>query len=190
VEDVGDHADLPAGVAQRFADVRRLQPGQLLQVLLGQSGEPAEQAGAVGGLIGGTLADRVGRDQVIVTSLLVASPFCVLLGAQTAVGPLFVIATAVSGLLLNGSFVVLAVRGQESLPGSLGMVSGLMLGLSIGLGGLAVAPMAVLAERVGIPVALDVAAVLAVGCALIMRTVPKPPAPRAVPRVVSAEPAD
>lgn len=147
-------------------------------------------AGAVGGLIGGTLADRLGRDRVIVTSLLVASPFCLLLGAQTAVGPLFLIATAVSGLLLNGSFVVLAVRGQESLPGSLGMVSGLMLGLSIGLGGLAVAPMAVLAERVGIPVALDVAAVLAVGCALIMRTVPKPPLPHAALSISSAEAAD
>ena len=147
-------------------------------------------AGAVGGLIGGTLADRVGRDRVIVASLLIASPFCVLLGAQTAVGPLFLIATATCGLLLNGSFVVLAVRGQESLPGSLGMVSGLMLGLSIGLGGLAVAPMAVLAERFGIPLALNVAAVLAIGCALIMRTVPKPPARRAVPQLISAEPGD
>lgn len=147
-------------------------------------------AGAVGGLIGGTLADRVGRDRVIVTSLLIASPFCLLLGAQTAIGPLFLVAAAMCGLLLNGSFVVLAVRGQESLPGSLGMVSGLMLGLSIGLGGLAVAPMAVIAERFGIPVALDVAAVLAIACALIMRTVPKPPARRAALRLFSAEPAD
>jgi len=147
-------------------------------------------AGAVGGLIGGTLADRLGRDRVIVTSLLVASPFCILLGAQAAIGPLFLIATAMCGLLLNGSFVVLAVRGQESLPGSLGMVSGLMLGLSIGLGGLAVAPMAVVAERVGIPIALDVAGVLAVGCALIMRTVPKPPARPGHARLMSAEPAD
>jgi len=70
------------------------------------------------------------------------------------------------------------------------MVSGLMLGLSIGLGGLAVAPMAVVAERVGIPIALDVAGVLAVGCALIMRTVPKPPARPGHARLMSAEPAD
>ena len=147
-------------------------------------------AGAVGGLVGGTLADRLGRDRVIVTSLLVASPFCVLLGAQPAVGPVFLVAAAMCGLLLNGSFVVLAVRGQESLPGSLGMVSGLMLGLSIGLGGLAVAPMAALAERVGIPVALDVAAVLAVGCAFIMRTVPQPPVRHAAAQFLAAEPAD
>ena len=133
-------------------------------------------AGAVGGLIGGWLADRAGRDRVIVASLLLAAPFCVLLGAQAEVGPAFVLATAVSGLLLNGSFVVLAVRGQESMPGSLGMVSGLMLGLSIGLGGLAVTPMGVIAEQVGIPPVFVAAGALAIVGALLMRAVPQAPA--------------
>ena len=132
-------------------------------------------AGAVGGLLGGSLADRLGRDRVIVVSLLCAAPFCFLLAAQDTVSPAFVVAAAVSGLLLNGSFVVLAVRGQESMPGSLGMVSGLMLGLSIGLGGLAVAPMAFVAERAGMPPVFIAAGVLAIACALIMRTVPRPP---------------
>jgi FSR family fosmidomycin resistance protein-like MFS transporter len=133
-------------------------------------------AGAVGGLFGGWLADRVGRDRVIITSLLCAAPFCVLLALQDGVGPAFIVATALSGLLLNGSFVVLAVRGQESMPGSLGMVSGLMLGLSIGLGGLAVAPMAILAERAGIEPVFVAAGGLAIVCALLMRAVPRPPA--------------
>lgn len=133
-------------------------------------------SGAIGGLAGGWLADRAGRDRVIVTSLLAAAPFCVLLAAQQEVGPAFVVATSVSGMLLNGSFVVLAVRGQESMPGSLGMVSGLMLGLSIGLGGLAVAPMGLVAERSGIPPVFLVAGALAVACALLMRTVPRVPA--------------
>jgi len=137
-------------------------------------------SGAVGGLIGGWLADRVGRDRVIITSLLCAAPFCVLLATQTDVGLAFVAATAVSGMLLNGSFVVLAVRGQESMPGSLGMVSGVMLGLSIGLGGLAVAPMAIVAERAGIPPVFIVAGGLAIACALLMRAVPRAPARTAI----------
>jgi len=132
-------------------------------------------SGAFGGLFGGWLADRVGRDRVIITSLLIAAPFCVLLALQDGVGPAFVMATAVSGLLLNGSFVVLAVRGQESMPGSLGMVSGLMLGLSIGLGGLAVTPMAIVAERIGIAPVFVTAGGLAVVCALLMRAVPRVP---------------
>jgi FSR family fosmidomycin resistance protein-like MFS transporter len=133
-------------------------------------------SGAIGGLIGGWLADRVGRDRVIITSLLCAAPFCVLLALQDTAGPVFVLATAVSGMLLNGSFVVLAVRGQESMPGSLGMVSGLMLGLSIGLGGLAVAPMAIVAERAGIPPVFVTAGALAILGAALMRAVPHMPA--------------
>lgn len=132
-------------------------------------------SGAIGGLAGGWLADRVGRDRVIVASLLAAAPFCASLALPGEIGPAFVLATAVSGMLLNGSFVVLAVRGQESMPGSLGMVSGLMLGLSIGLGGLAVAPMAVIAERVGIEPVFLAAGALSIACALLMRALPRPP---------------
>jgi FSR family fosmidomycin resistance protein-like MFS transporter len=144
-------------------------------------------SGAFGGLFGGWLADRIGRDRVIITSLLVAAPFCVLLALQNGVGPAFVLATGASGLLLNGSFVVLAVRGQESMPGSLGMVSGLMLGLSIGLGGLAVAPMAIVAERAGIAPVFVAAGALALACALLMRAVPRVPehAERALPASAS-----
>ncbi|MEA2661601.1 MAG: transporter, family, fosmidomycin resistance protein [Chloroflexota bacterium] len=132
-------------------------------------------AGAIGGLAGGWLADRVGRDRVITTSLVCAAPFCALLALQNDVGPAFVLATALSGLLLNGSFVVLTVRGQESMPGSLGMVSGLMLGLSIGVGGVAVAPMAIVAEHAGIPPLLIAAGALSLLCALLMRAVPRVP---------------
>jgi FSR family fosmidomycin resistance protein-like MFS transporter len=156
---------LPVYAVSRGATI--VDASQLLTVFL--------LSGAFGGLFGGWLADRVGRDRVIITSLLVAAPFCVLLALQSGVGPAFVVATAVSGLLLNGSFVVLAVRGQESMPGSLGMVSGLMLGLSIGLGGLAVAPMAIVAEQAGIAPVFVAAGGLAVVCALLMRSVPQVP---------------
>lgn len=132
-------------------------------------------SGAIGGLAGGWTADRLGRDRVIITSLLSAAPFCLVLALQEQVGPTFILATAASGMLLNGSFVVLAVRGQESMPGNLGMVSGLMLGLSIGLGGLAVAPMGLVAERAGLPVVFVAAALLSIACALFMRAVPRPP---------------
>ena len=138
-------------------------------------------AGAVGGLIGGAVADRLGRDRVIVAGLLAGAPACIALALQPHVEAGFWAAAIVSGLLLNGSFVVLAVRGQESMPGNLGMVSGLMLGLSIGLGGLAVAPMAAIAERTGLDSVLYASAFLTVAAALLMTVVPKPP-----PRTASA----
>src|SRR3989454_10952823 len=72
-------------------------------------------AGAFGGLAGGWLADRFGRDRVIIASLLAAAPFSALLAVQTEVGPLLWPRAPGGGLLLNGSFVVLPVRGQGGL---------------------------------------------------------------------------
>ena len=82
--------------------------------------------GALGGLVGGSVADRLGRDRVIIGSLLLSAPFSLALAFQNEVGPLFWFCAAMSGFLLNGSFVVLTVRGQESIPGSVSMMSGMM----------------------------------------------------------------
>ena len=49
VEDVGDHADLAAGAADRLADVGGFDAGELLVVLFDEGREPAEQAPAVSG---------------------------------------------------------------------------------------------------------------------------------------------
>ena len=57
----------------------------------------------------------------------------------------------------------------------MGRVSGGMNGLSIGLGGLAVAPMAVLAERTGIPTVLTISAALALLCAYLVTRLPRLP---------------
>ena len=138
-------------------------------------------AGAIGGLVGGSLADRLGRDRVIITSLIAAVPCVLLLAAQTSVGTVFAAAAVGSGLFLNGSFVVLTVRGQESLPKSMGMISGVMNGLSIGLGGMVVAPMAALAERTGIPTVFVIVAGLALTCAALVTRLPRL-VPPAVPR--------
>lgn len=133
-------------------------------------------AGALGGLAGGFAADRWGRDRVIVVSLLSSVPFGLYVAFGADAGLWFTAAAAASGFLLNGSFVVLTIRGQESVPGSVGMVTGIMLGLSGGLGGLAVTPLALVAERAGLPIAAGIAACLGGGAALAMRLVPRAPA--------------
>ena len=52
------------------------------------------------------------------------------------------------------------MRGQESVPGSIAMMSGLMLGLSVGLGGIAVTPFGLIAEHFGLPIVIAVTAAL------------------------------
>jgi FSR family fosmidomycin resistance protein-like MFS transporter len=130
-------------------------------------------AGAIGGFAGGTAADRVGRDRVVVGSLLASVPFGVLLGTQSEFGPIFWLAAAANGFFLNGSWISLTVRAQESMPGSIAMMSGLMLGLSIGLGGLAVTPIGLIAESVGLGLVVAGAACLPVLGAVLMYFVPR-----------------
>lgn len=129
-------------------------------------------SGAAGGLIGGFLADRLGRDRVLVGALLLSAPFGVFLALTDQAGLSFLAAASVCGFLLNGSYVVLVIRGQESVPGSAGMVNGILLGFSVGLGGLAVAPLALLSERTGVPVAAALAALLGALAALATRLLP------------------
>ena len=66
--------------------------------------------------------------------------------------------------------VALTVRAQELMPDSAAMVSGLMLGFAVGMGGLAVTPMAALAEHIGLAAVADICAVLPLVAGLIALT--------------------
>jgi len=130
-------------------------------------------AGAAGGFAGGAAADRLGRDRVVIGSMLLSVPFGVTLSLVGEFGAVFWLAAIACGFFLNRSWISLTVRGQESVPGSIAMMSGLMLGLSIGLGGLAVAPIGVIAETFGLGSVLAAAACLPLLGAVLMRFVPR-----------------
>jgi FSR family fosmidomycin resistance protein-like MFS transporter len=132
-------------------------------------------SGALGGFVGGAAADKLGRDRVVIGSLLLSVPFGIFLALQTTFGPAFWLAAAGSGFFLNGSWISLTVRGQESVPGSIAMMSGLMLGLSVGLGGIAVTPFGIVAEHYGLPMVIAFTATLPLLGAILMRFVPKAP---------------
>jgi MFS transporter, FSR family, fosmidomycin resistance protein len=142
------------------------QAAQVLTVFL--------MSGAIGGFVGGMAADRLGRDQVVMGSLVLSVPFGLFLAFQTQFGPAFWLAAAGSGFFLNGSWISLTVRGQESVPGSIAMMSGLMLGLSVGLGGIAVTPFGIIAEHYGLPIVIAITATLPLLGAILMRFVPHP----------------
>jgi len=130
-------------------------------------------SGGIGGLVGGAAADRLGRDRVVVGSLLLSVPFGVYLGTVGWFDLTVWLAAAAVGFFLNGSWVSLTVRAQESIPGSIAMMSGLMLGLSIGLGGLAVTPIGILADQLGLGTVLTGVACLPLVAALMMRFLPR-----------------
>src|SRR5205823_4293953 len=120
------------GVLARLLSVATLRSwanvglGTFLPLLLVERGRTVEEGatalavllffGGVGGLVAGFLADRIGRDTVIVASLLVSPPFGWLM--LHGPGPLLWIGAALVGLSLTGSMVALTVRGQELMPES------------------------------------------------------------------------
>ena len=115
--------------------------------------------GALGSLVGGFVAEHVGPKRVIIGALILAGP---LLAALPKLGgaAVFVVA-GLAGALLLSAWNVLAVKGQLLLSKNLGMASGLMLGFSIGSGGLAIIPLGAIADRTGIVPVLIACALLA-----------------------------
>lgn len=91
-------------------------------------------AGVLGTFLGGPLADRIGKRNMILWSLVGSAPLALLLPhvGLIVVIPLFFLI----GFILNTSFAVTVVYAQELLPGRIGMVSGLIVGLAFGLGAL------------------------------------------------------
>lgn len=88
--------------------------------------------GAVGTFVGGPLADRFGKRNIILFSLIASSPLALIL---PYVGPITsVILLAVIGIILMTSFSVTVVYAQELVPGKIGTMSGLIVGLAFGMG--------------------------------------------------------
>ncbi len=106
-------------------------------------------AGAFGTLVGGPAADRWGFKTVIVVSLAALLPLLYLI---TATGGFWTVAIiAVAGFFVLSTFAVTVVFGQELLPQNVGLASGLMLGFSVGMGGVGTTILGWVADHHGLP---------------------------------------
>jgi FSR family fosmidomycin resistance protein-like MFS transporter len=136
--------------------------------------------GAVGTLIGGPLADRVGRRAVLVGSMLVLPPLIV--GFIVSGTVLAIVFAALAGAATIATFAVTIVMGQEYLPGRLGVSAGVTIGLSIGLGGVGAPLLGLLADAHGLRTTFIVIAALPLLALVLSFALPRVgPAPSARP---------
>lgn len=131
-------------------------------------------AGAIGGVVGGHISDLYGRKPLIVTSLILAS--CFFYGSLYSSGALSIILLALGGMAVYSTFSVTVAASQEVIPDNKALASGLSLGFSIGIGGLAVTPLGHFADVNGVGTAIQVVFLLPLFAGLIGLTLKKDPA--------------
>lgn len=105
-------------------------------------------AGAVGTFFGGPLADRFGRRNLILLSMIGTVPFALALPFVNQFWAAVLL--VISGFILLSSFSVTVIYAQMLYPGNIGTVSGLITGLAFGLGGIGSVIIGHLIDTIGI----------------------------------------
>ena len=114
-------------------------------------------AGAVGTLLLGPLADRIGlRPTLVITQALITPLILVFVYLGGVAG---VLALMLVGVCVVGTFGVTMVLSQLYLPRHVGVASGLSIGLAMGIGGVAAVVLGAVADAVDLKTALTISAI-------------------------------
>ncbi|KUM85007.1 MULTISPECIES: MFS transporter [Streptomyces] len=108
--------------------------------------------GAVGTVLGGRLADRFGRLPVVRGAYALTVP--AVAGVVFVPGPAVYLFVAVTSAGLYVPFSLHVTLGQDYLPGRVGTASGVTLGLTVSVGGLAAPALGALADAASLRTAL------------------------------------
>ena len=132
-------------------------------------------AGAVGTLVLGPVADRVGlRRTLVVTQALIPVLMLVFVYVGGVSGAIALLAI---GVCVVGTFGVTMVLSQLYLPQHIGMASGLSVGLAMGIGGTAAVVLGAVADAIDLETALTISAVAPAIGVLVCLRLPRPASP-------------
>jgi FSR family fosmidomycin resistance protein-like MFS transporter len=128
--------------------------------------------GAVGTVLGGALANRFGRVAVVRWSNAVA--VLAVAGVVFVPGPLMLVCVACTSACLYVPFSLSITLGQDYLPRRVGTASGVTLGLTVSVGGIASPLIGAVADRTSLQVALIPLIVLPAVSWLLLRALREP----------------
>ena len=126
--------------------------------------------GAVGTLFGGPMADRMGRRNVIILSMAVPIPLCLLLPYVPVWAIIFLLIAI--GFFIMLSFSVTVVYAQELVPSKIGTMAGLTVGLAFGMGAIGAVVIGILMDYIGVYTTMIVVSTLPI-IGLVALALPK-----------------
>jgi FSR family fosmidomycin resistance protein-like MFS transporter len=138
----GSIAYLPTFLGEQGLDILTANTLLTLMLLVGVGGQ----------VLGGAVSDRSGRKETILVGMAGTALF--LAGFLLFSGPWGLLSLMLFGFFLWSSFSVTLAISHELLPENLGLASGLLLGLSMGFGGLGVAGIGAIGDAIGLSGAL------------------------------------
>jgi FSR family fosmidomycin resistance protein-like MFS transporter len=89
---------------------------------------------AMGGLLGGILADKFGGKRILIATLLIYAPATYLLFSTQGITTLFI--APLAGFVAGASWPPLIVMAQDIFPKNAGVASGISLGFAFAMGGI------------------------------------------------------
>ncbi|HXF81938.1 MAG TPA: MFS transporter [bacterium] len=133
--------------------------------------------GAIGGVSGGMLSDRLGRRPMMALSLVLGAPLLYLF-VRTS-GPLAYVFLAAGGVAIYLSAAVTIVMAQELLPTRASVASSIVMGLAWGTAGLSLTAVGALADAIGLERTLIWILGLCLVALAAVAALPAAPRPRA-----------
>lgn len=126
--------------------------------------------GAVGTLFGGPMADRMGRKNIILLSIVVPIPLCLAL-PYVPIWTIIILLIAI-GFFIMLSFSVTVVYAQELVPSKIGTMAGLTVGLAFGMGAIGAVVIGILMDYIGVYTTMIVVSTLPI-IGLVALALPK-----------------
>jgi FSR family fosmidomycin resistance protein-like MFS transporter len=111
-------------------------------------------AGAVGGIIGGTISDRFGRRVVLVTTLLISPPLFYLYLWLENGAILSILVLVLAGMISMANRPIQLALAQDILPEARGQMSGMMLAFGFVSMSIITLAFGAIADRVGTDTAM------------------------------------